>query len=205
MEYISIAEQAFESKNYELVAQIYEHQIAVNGPQTSLYLELANTHAINGHLKEAVTLYGQAFSIGKVIDASKLAHLVTALVNVVVQEDSKDDDGPRRISELFSCSKCKAIWSDPVTMKCGHTYCRQCTCASYCRKCEKDFVGCHVSRIKSNILLSDLVNRFYPADEDAIKYKNQGNLLIDQEQYHDAIDAYTKAIACCEYLLIWYW
>ncbi|MED6240271.1 hypothetical protein ATANTOWER_018503, partial [Ataeniobius toweri] len=73
--------------------------------------------------------------------------------------------GNQMDSEKFSCSICLDLLKDPVTIPCGHSYCRNCIKTHWdeedqkrihsCPQCRKEFMSRPV--LEKNIMLTELV------------------------------------------------
>ena len=191
---VDLAVQAFTTNNYDLAAQIYERTITEYGPKLDLYLGLADSLAKSGDFKKAFEAYSNAYRLGK-IGPEKLKHLVSALVDNLAKKEGLLPPMPEEV-DMFSCALCKAVFIDPVTVPCGHTFCRKCLLrdeTGTCRKCNV-VIRLPVETLKSNILLSDLTQRWFPEKVAAVKLKADGNDHFAKRMFKEAIDIYTKAL-----------
>ncbi|ESO88468.1 hypothetical protein LOTGIDRAFT_78912, partial [Lottia gigantea] len=71
---------------------------------------------------------------------------------------------------MFSCILCKGILNDPVTLPCGHTYCRKCLEKDpnkRCNMCNTVHYKIKISSIKSNVLLSKLIEKWFSDENKA--------------------------------------
>ncbi|XP_045203478.1 LON peptidase N-terminal domain and RING finger protein 1-like [Mercenaria mercenaria] len=191
---VDLARQAFNSKNYELATEIYERSISEYGPKPELLLGLADSFARAGHFEKAFTAYSKACRVGSV-SHKDLKHLVSSLVNSVKQDKQVDTDMNRNVT--FECLICRNMIYDPVTIPCGHTFCRSCLrkdLTKQCKNCGTINHNLNVSRIKSNILLSQIIEHWFPDHCKAVKIKKDANDAFQSCKFKDAIKLYSNAI-----------
>ena len=189
---VDVAKQAFNTKNFALAADIYERQITVNGPTVEGYLGLADSYARGKLLSKSFDAYIKAFRLGN-INPSKLDNLVTALIDMTSIENV--DVVKHQFFDPFSCVDCKGLWTDPVTIPCGHTYCRPCLEKlkdKTCLLCNSKVR--YSSNLKSNFLLNKTVETWFPEDICAGKLKVVGNVLFRKRLFQEAVDKYSEAV-----------
>ena len=99
----------------------------------------------------------------------------------------------------FTCKMCDSLCNDPLTIPCGHTFCRACLekDPGKCVRCGAvfDMKSESISALKTNILLLKTIEKWFPSEAKAVKLKNQGNLLFSQKKFETAAGIYSKAIA----------
>ena len=122
---VELAKQAFSSRNFTLAAEIYDRNITEHGPTLELYMGLADSLARGGQFKLAFDAHSQALLHGN-ISPDQLKHLVLALVEFLGGDDFRIHSETKEADDMFACEFCKGIWKDPITVSCGHTFCRQC-------------------------------------------------------------------------------
>eukprot|EP01137_Pigoraptor_chileana_P009567 Opistho-2@58052 len=88
----------------------------------------------------------------------------TSVVSEALGIDSKDRSSP--IPE-FECGLCLQLLCEPVTIPCGHTFCRNCLVSALERskkKCPECRAPCHVSAENhpTSYLITSLLQRLYP-------------------------------------------
>ena len=98
----------------------------------------------------------------------------------------------------FACKMCDSLCNDPLTIPCGHTFCRACLekDPGKCVSCGAvfDMKSESISTLKTNILLLKTIEKWFPKEATAVKLKNQGNLLFSQKKFETAAGIYSKAI-----------
>ena len=196
---VDLAKQAFSTKNFDLAAEIYERYLRDSGPNLDIYLGLADSYAKSGRIQESIQTYMKAYRLGNV-KPDQLHHLVDALVDIMTekeairQEATKDGDE----EDIFACGICKAMWNDPITRNCGHTFCRGClekTEPKSCSKCEKPFhSSTRIGNLRTNVLLSQTIEKWFGNELQAVRLKTEGNKLFQSRKFEEAIRIYSKAL-----------
>ncbi|KAJ8416494.1 hypothetical protein AAFF_G00357820 [Aldrovandia affinis] len=151
-----------------------EHQL--------LILQKADTLASENRLKEALELFSVAMRYGPVRpeQLSTLANCI--LRNFKVKHDSYDTDKitlskneSSRVNSCdpFSCPCCHRFLSEPVTVECGHTYCKRCLqrdLFSKCKLCRYNTTRCGtVQEHSPNVILSNLLEKWFPNETKVAK------------------------------------
>ena len=191
---VDLAREAFSTNNFDLAAEVYGRSIKENGPSADLYLGLADSFAKGGQFSKAFSAYSRAFRLGN-ISPKKLKHLVTALVDAVKRDSPVDTDMNK--NEIFNCLYCRSLLSDPVTIPCGHTFCRNCLLKDRSKRCKNCGTVNHhlnVSAITSNVLLLQVIEKWFPSKCEAARLKKEANAAFQAWKYEDAIRIYSKAI-----------
>ncbi|KAL5012931.1 hypothetical protein ScPMuIL_011482 [Solemya velum] len=192
---VDLAERAFGTNNFGLAAEIYERAIKERGPSSDLYLGLADCFARERQFQRAFDAYSSAFRQGS-IPHHKLSHLVTALVDVVTKENIPQVVVGNKISPFF-CQICYNLLSHPVTIPCGHTFCRRCLQkdqTNTCKKCGVTHHNIEISGMKTNVLLSDIVQKWFPIACHARELKEEANNYLVNREFEKAIGIYGEAI-----------
>lgn len=191
---VDLAREAFSTHNFDLAADIYERSIKENGPTADLYLGLADSFAKGGKFSKAFSAYSKAYRLGTICPG-KLKHLVTALVNTVKQESPVIAAMNKNV--IFDCLYCRNLLNDPVTIPCGHTFCRTCLLKDRTKTCKNCGTVNHylnVSRISSNVLLLQVINKWFPSQVEAGRLKKDANVAFQSWKYEEAVRLYSKAI-----------
>lgn len=84
--------------------------------------------------------------------------------------------------DLLECPICLFLMSEPVTMSCGHTFCRRCVGGSLpprCPSCKERLKQREVKNIRNNVLLIGVVEKCCP-DETKVKCHVQEKLKANE-------------------------
>lgn len=124
-------------------------------------------------------------------------------------------------SDPLSCPSCSGVLFDPVTIACGHTFCRQHVMSntvnsSLCLKCKAPWrkeeprlmmsaSGAlerqtsnpldDLKAINTNTLINNLVQKYWSPDLAVIGVRNRANKLFSSGQFSQAIELYDKAFS----------
>ena len=201
---VDLAKQAFVTNNFDLAADIYERHIAENGPNADVLLGLADSYARARQLKKSFDAYIQAFRLRN-IPHERLDNLVTALLDMMGSRD-KTDPQNKNLLDPFACGQCLGLWNDPVTIQCGHTYCRACLDKLVNNKCKVCSIVTRYSRIhalRTNVLLAQTVETWFPKELSAVQLKAEANKYFVQDQFSKAIELYSEAFNKGKLIYMW--
>lgn len=105
------------------------------------------------------------------------------------------------------CPVCCGILIEPVTVQCGHSYCKKCAqkemAGRSCRRCNHFMTSGEVSQCKTNVLMGELVEKWWPDNMKATRLRNEGNKCFEGKQVEKALEKYTKALEIGKSLLIY--
>ena len=200
---VDIAKQALSTNNFDLAVEIFERHIKEHGPNVELYVGLGDSYARSGQLRKAFESYSNAFKLGHV-KADNLNHLVNALIEAVMETDSGEGAAgtSKKEEDFMACGICLALWADPVTIPCGHTFCRKClekTKSKNCKKCGVIINRPRCWTLKTNVLLNTTIEKWFPKELQAARLKNEGNKCFERRQFSEAIGKYSEAFVNGKY------
>ncbi|XP_069825197.1 LON peptidase N-terminal domain and RING finger protein 1-like isoform X2 [Dendropsophus ebraccatus] len=90
--------------------------------------------------------------------------------------------------ELFSCPSCQSTLWEPVTLPCGHTFCRRCLkAATRCQVCKQRLKGGRGGHeLRGNTLLSNLLDKCLDLDTKVRRITRDLDQLISSHSYEEA-------------------
>lgn len=205
---LQLAAEAFQARNFDLAAEIYECQLAGLGDAGSrheLMVRRADALAFGGKFTEALDVYRQAAEIDR-LRAVHLANLTDYLSASIRRQDAAESPSgsPRTGSgyEDFCCRICLSFLFEPVTLPCGHCFCKKCLeremkekeRPALCKECRD---GCRVADgpgCRVNVVLSNLLAKWFPDQHQAGRLRREGNGLYAEKRMEAALEKYNQAI-----------
>ncbi|XP_059903223.1 LON peptidase N-terminal domain and ring finger 1, like isoform X2 [Gadus macrocephalus] len=135
-----------------------------------LILQKADALASENRLKEAIDYYTMVMRDG-VVRPEQLSTLVDCVLRNFKRNVSEPEEEPGSGEDIhmFDCPSCHSFLGEPVTLSCGHSYCRRCTDHSQLSKCKLCGEPVHWThapdqQLKVNVILSGLLDKFFPED-----------------------------------------
>ncbi|KAM9181283.1 LON peptidase N-terminal domain and RING finger protein 3 isoform 1-T1 [Dugong dugon] len=203
-------------------------------PECKVLLSRADALASGGRLREALEVYRQ-LSERRQLAAEQLEQLVRCLAENVSLgeglapaspdgggaagcETEAEEAGTAVATEVwdgFKCRKCHGFLSDPVSLSCGHTFCKLCLergraadrrCALCGVKLSAWMVATGRARgtrwagpqspppLRVNVVLSGLLGKLFPGPVRASQLRHEGNQLYRERQVEAALLKYNEAV-----------
>ncbi|XP_036897245.1 LON peptidase N-terminal domain and RING finger protein 3 isoform X2 [Sturnira hondurensis] len=206
-------------------------------PECKVLLTQADALASGGRLREALEVYRQLSERQQLV-AQQLEQLVRCLAENVPQGEAlapvpedqssaascavvSDEAGAATAAEAtevwdgFKCRKCHGFLSDPVSLSCGHTFCKLCLergraadrrCALCGVKLSALMVATGRARgarraaqqapppLRVNVVLSGLLGKLFPGPARASQLRHEGNRLYRERQVEAALLKYNEAV-----------
>ena len=202
---VDLAKEAYLQNNYSLAAEIYQRNITDCGGERELYINWGNSLAHSLQFRKAFEAYRTAFRLENG-HHGELDELVKALINMVklrvdITAKPENDD-----VDMFSCDICKAILTDPVTISCGHSFCRKCLekdRSNECKQCGKvpKNLKFRQKGIKTNVLLQKLIEEWFPKEIKVVLLKDDGNKHFLHSRFNECIEAYSEALKYGKFMI----
>uniref|UniRef100_A0A1A8I935 LON peptidase N-terminal domain and ring finger 3 n=1 Tax=Nothobranchius kuhntae TaxID=321403 RepID=A0A1A8I935_NOTKU len=219
---LHLAAEAFQSKNFDLAADIYECQLAGvgdSGSRLELMAKRADALAFGGRITEALEVYRRASEIEQ-LRPVHLSNLIEYLSDSIRRRDRGESQSSRWRRkgeerggspaagatgsgfEDFSCGICLSFLLEPVTLPCGHSFCKKCLERErkekerpvMCKECRDSSAVDDVQSYRVNVVLSNLLAKWFPAWHHAGRLRREGNGLYAERRMEAALDKYNQAI-----------
>ncbi|XP_051683294.1 LON peptidase N-terminal domain and RING finger protein 3 isoform X2 [Oryctolagus cuniculus] len=205
-------------------------------PECKVLLKQADALASVGRLREALEVYRQLSERQQLV-AEQLEQLVRCLAEnvrqdevlapapapapsepssaVAVEEAGAAAAAATEVWDGFKCRKCHGFLSDPVSLSCGHTFCKLCLergraadrrCALCGVKLSALMVATGRARgarragqqapppLRVNVVLSGLLGKLFPGPARASQLRHEGNRLYRERQVEAALLKYNEAV-----------
>ncbi|RMC08124.1 hypothetical protein DUI87_15157 [Hirundo rustica rustica] len=172
------------------------------GPEWQVLLGRADALAFGGRLHEALPLY-QLASRHQQLRAEQLEKLVECLAQSVRLKEGLPAAGqpaaPREW-DVFRCRKCQGFLFEPVSLPCGHTFCKKClerdrAPESRCVLCKEAGGAAAGQLLRVNVILSNLLTKWFPCQVKASQLRHEGNLLYREKKLQAALQKYNEAVS----------
>jgi len=151
-------------------------------------------------LREAIDLYAAALRCGPAQPEQLRALVDCVLRNYKgnaaargLQEEEEEEEEESRAEDMFDCPGCRRFLAEPVTLACGHSYCRRCLrrrLLSKCRRCGAAVGGAH----KANVTLSALLVKWFPHERRRARALGELDELCRRRRFHEAVARATEVI-----------
>ncbi|XP_075947346.1 LON peptidase N-terminal domain and RING finger protein 1 [Anarhichas minor] len=167
-----------------------------------LILQKANALASGNCLKEAIDLFSAAMRYGPV-QPEQLGTLVDCILRNFKRKAagpdplwrrSRDAEESRR-DDVFDCPNCRSFLGEPVTLACGHSYCKRCLQRQRLSKC-KLCSGTVGGEEKVSVVMCGLLEKWFPDELKRAKTLCEVDELCRTRRYHEAVSLATDAIQC---------
>lgn len=172
-------------------------------PEWQVLLGRADALAYGGRLHEALPLY-QLASRHQQLRAEQLEKLVECLAQSVRIKEGLPaaGSGPPQPREwdVFRCRKCQGFLFEPVSLPCGHTFCKKClerdrAAESRCVLCKEEGGAAAGQLLRVNVILSNLLAKWFPCQVKASQLRHEGNLLYKEKKLQAALQKYNEAVS----------
>ena len=151
---------------------------------------------------EAISVLGVVSKLSKDVPLESVKDLVDSLVDKYTVLAANITT----VTDAWSCVFCSYVLEEPVTLICGHSCCRKCltkNLTSVCKKCKTKYTPIEDDPIdpepyiKLNILICELVKKYWSKELEATRLREEGNRLFQRNQVSDSISKYSEAVLLC--------
>lgn len=171
-----------------------------------LILQKANALASENCLKEAIDWFSVAMRYGPVRPEQ-----LSTFVDCILRNFKRKAAGPDALlgqsrdagdscgDDTFDCPNCHSFLGEPVTLACGHSYCKRCLqrrLLSKCKLCSGSVSG----EEKANVILCGLLDKWFPDELKKSKKLCEVDELCLTKRYQEAVSLATDVIQsgkCC--------
>ncbi|XP_075853431.1 LON peptidase N-terminal domain and RING finger protein 1 isoform X2 [Microcebus murinus] len=193
---------------------------AAESERWELLLRRGELLALGGHLKGALEAYAAALRRGAPVRPECLGTLVDCLVfNYRLRHGLGWSAAPAAGSGgLLSCLGCRGFLSEPVTVPCGHSYCRRCLrreLRARCRLCRDRLppaaasatdaegtaprppplaAAIAASDFRTSVVLNHLAEKWFPGQRERARAAGRLGELLHQGRYREALAAACEAL-----------
>lgn len=206
---LEVAEEANRAGDFSLAVEIYSSQLAdLQQPDRGLCLRKADSLARAGRISEALESYCSAAGLGN-LQPHELSLLVETIGKSLREKElgtinghsnnGGGDDGEcseeDEALDLFSCHLCKCLLHEPITIECGHTFCKCCLedgTVKECIQCSHKLNDNNPRRL--NVVISGLLDKLFATESKARKLWIEGEVLWKNQDLKDALVKYNEAV-----------
>ena len=192
---LSQAEQYYKDGKYSEAYEIYD-MLLNNEPQ--------NVDILQGKASCSTFLCKWRDSLENIEKAFILSNLDSSIVktflnNLIKKISSKPRSSEGREVENFEanliCESCYEVFCYPVTLLCGHTFCRQCVLKSKeCLSCTSHLIYGKSDNLSVNVVLTRIIENCFQVKMRAFQMRCEGNEFFSLGQYEAALAKYSEAL-----------
>lgn len=159
-----------------------------------LVLQKGNALASEDCLKEAIDWFSAAVQYGPVRPEQ-----LGTLVECILRNFRRRAEGPGVREDRsgdaagFDCPGCHTFLGQPVTVACGHSYCKRCLrrrLVSKCRLCGEAVSG----KEKTNVTLCGLFEKWFPDELEKSRTSREVDSLCRRKLYNEAVSLASDAL-----------
>ncbi|XP_038124973.1 LOW QUALITY PROTEIN: LON peptidase N-terminal domain and RING finger protein 1-like [Cyprinodon tularosa] len=166
-----------------------------------LILQKGNALASEDCLKEAIDWFSAAMRYGPVRPEQ-----LSTFVDCILRNFKRKTPGPESSagrspdraedpgdSSVFDCPNCRGFLGEPVTVACGHSYCKRCLqrrLVSKCKLCDEPVGG----EEKANVALCGLLEKWFPDELKKLKTLQEVETSCERKRYNEAVSLASGAL-----------
>lgn len=179
-----------------------------------LLLRRGELLALGGHLKGALEAFAAALRRGAPARPERLGSLVDCLVfSYRLRHGLRWSAAPAAgAAGLLSCLGCRGFLSEPVTVPCGHSYCRRCLrreLRARCRLCRDRLppaaaasegtprpppLAAAIADFRTSVVLNHLAEKWFPGQRERARAAGRLGELLHEGRYREALAAACDAL-----------
>ncbi|KAI1887616.1 hypothetical protein AGOR_G00192150 [Albula goreensis] len=173
-------------------------RVGDNVDHQTLLLQRADALASENRLKEALDVFLMALRYGSV-RPDQLSTLLDCILRSfrkkvggepAAQPTFTSKNSEDNASDVFNCPGCFKFFGEPVTIVCGHSYCKRCLqrdLFSKCKLCGEDVVVNLSRELRPNVVLCNLIEKCFPDDTKRCKLITEIEILLKRKLFEEAV------------------
>jgi len=176
--------------NWQAALEDADAALRINPSWAKAYLRRATSLAELGRHEESIRSYMHVIHLD-IDNQSNLNALLDTVIRHVLTPKKTEICGK---SPLL-CGLCFNFFLEPLTLSCGHTFCKSCLVkrdSFKCPDCQHSFSKSNLPAV--NICLNNFLRKFLPSQYSAILYKEQGNSAFAENDFERALQLYNQAL-----------
>ncbi|KAF3837971.1 hypothetical protein F7725_009739 [Dissostichus mawsoni] len=213
---LQLAAEAFQSKNFDLAADIYECQLAglrdSGSRRQELMVKRADALAFGGKFSEALDMYRQASETDR-LGPVHLSNLIDYLASSI-RRQAGGHRTPSRAGEAGAEAGCPGVSAtvllpdmSELSVRTGDSAVRTLLLQEVsgrerkekerpgvCRECRASTGEEEVQSYRVNVVLSNLLAKWFPTPHQAGRLRREGNALYAERRLEPALEKYNQAI-----------
>ncbi|KAB7495971.1 LON peptidase N-terminal domain and RING finger protein 3, partial [Armadillidium nasatum] len=124
------------------------------------------------------------------ISCEKAVSLVWKIVDYLKKENINNFAFQK---DSFLCPYCMGFLYEPITLSCGHTYCKMCAINGTIKACLVCNTTNDTSAPEINVLISSLLEKWWSKEMKGISLRTEGETFIKEKKYSKALKTFTEA------------
>ena len=195
------AEDAAEERSAFFIGAADSDDVSAEEDHLKLILQKADALASENCLREAIDWFSVAMRYGPVRPEQ-----LSTFADCILRNFKRKAGGPDALSgrgrgrgrdgdggDAFDCPNCRGFLGEPVTVSCGHSYCKRCLqrrLLSKCKLCGEAVGG----EEKANVILCGLLDKWFPDELKKSKTLCEVDELCRRRRYREAVSLATDVI-----------
>lgn len=210
-----LAQEALQNGNYQLAVELYECILQMSD-------KLSAVSAVgDGKIfsRENYTAYGVALArcgrirecfevllfvcsqLGQTVPLDKLKQVSVGLLEGIAPDQAAANlrvPSTASVEDAFACPFCDEVLVCPVTMTCGHTFCRDCVeDQQACFVCDQPFL-LYGKHFKQDVLVSRLVEKWWAPNIQARFHNDEAQAQLQQDELDRALKSCNTSLGKCK-------
>ncbi|XP_028397559.1 LON peptidase N-terminal domain and RING finger protein 3-like [Dendronephthya gigantea] len=192
---LSHAEQYYNSGKYSEAYEIYDVLLNNEPQNVDLLLGKANCSTFLSKWHDSLENIEKAFVLTNLDSSIVKTFLNNLIKNISTKARLNEYKEEKNFEANLICEICYEVLCYPVTLLCGHTFCRQCVLRSKkCLFCSDHLLFEKSDNLSVNVVLTSITENCFQAKMKAFQLRCEGNDFFPHGQYEAALKKYTEAL-----------